>query len=236
MDKLVKVVEQLRRDVQKLKTILTRDQIIPGVVSKGSMCSVNGIQYENLCYENIKHSPKIVGHGGGSSHRPDISTHDGHIECKPENSPDWGQCILKWEDERWVPSNALFQKYMEQVRFKPPPFIFRKIPYDEWIGIKHDYKDEYLDVDDREIQDFYRNKGCAYIQVKVRGLYHLGEDPLKWGVPEFIVKQKMRIRVKVHSRSNSQLSVTAAFQPLDIKTLEPSEYSLDDSTRLPPNL
>jgi hypothetical protein len=236
MDKLVKLVEQLRRDVRKLTTILTGDQVIPGMKSKGSMCSANGKHYENTCYENIKHSPKITGQGGGSSHKPDIYTQNGHIECKPENSPDWGQCILKWEDERWVPTNLLFQKYMDQVKFKPPPFLSNKITYSEWIKIKHDYNDEYLDVGEREIQDFYKNKGCAYIQIKGRGLYHLGEDPLEWGVPEFFVKQRMRIRVKVHSRSDSNLSVTAAFQPLDIKTLEPSEYSLDDSTRLPPNL
>ena len=64
----------------------------------------------------------------------------------------------------------------------------------------------------------------------------MGKDPLDLRVPEFLVKQRIRIRVKVHSKSKSKLSVTAAFQPINIKTLEPSEYSLDDSSRLPPNL
>jgi hypothetical protein len=203
---------------------------------KGSMCSVNGKIYEDLCYRNIKHSPKIVGQGGGSSDKPDIYTQNGHIECKPKKSPDWGQSILNWKEGRWVPTNKNFQPYMDRVKFKPPPFLFDKITYSEWIKIKHDYKDEYLTVDNYEIQKFYRNKGCAYIQILGCGLYHLGEDPLEWGVPEFKVEQRIRIRVKVHSKSASRLSVTAALQPSNIKTLVPSEYSIDDRARLPLNL
>ena len=207
-------------------------------VCKGSMCSVNGKKYEDLCYGNIKHSPKIMEQGGGSSHKPDISTQNGHIECKPKQSPDWGQSKLNWEEGRWVPTNELFQRYMDRVNFKPPPFLInKKMTRDEWIKIKHDYKDEYLTVDNHEIQNFYKNKGCAYIQIKGRGLYHLGEDPLEWGVPEFKVEQRMRIRAKDHGiRVSTRYSVTAAFQPLNIKALVPSEYSIDDRTRLPPNL
>ena len=207
-------------------------------VCKGSMCSVNGKKYEDLCYGNIKHSPKIMGQGGGSSHKPDIHTQNGHIECKPKQSPDWGQSKLNWEEGRWVPTNELFQRYMDRVNFKPPPFLInKKMTRDEWIKIKHDYKDEYLTVDNHEIQNFYKNKGCAYIQILGRGLYHLGEDPLEWGVPEFKVEQRMRIRAKDHgSRASTRYSVTAAFQPLNIKALVPSEYSIDDRTRLPPNL
>jgi hypothetical protein len=204
---------------------------------KGSICSVNGQQYENLCYENIKHSSKIVKQGGGSSHNPDIYTQNGHIECKPGNSPDWGQSTLKWKEGLWVPTNELFQKYMDRVIFKPPPFLTNKdMTHAEWLENKRDYKDVYLSVGDHEIQNFYRNKGCAYIQIKGFGLYHLGEDTLELGVPEFKVDQEIRIRAKIHSKTKSQFSVTAAFQPLDIRTLKPSEYSLDDRTRLPPNL
>jgi len=208
-------------------------------VCKGSMCSVNGKEYEDLCYGNIKHSPKIMGQGGGSSHKQDIYTQNGHIECKrAKQSPDWGQSKLNWEEGRWVPTNELFQRYMDRVNFKPPPFLInKKMTRDEWIKIKHDYKDEYLTVDNHEIQNFYKNKGCAYIQILGRGLYHLGEDPLEWGVPEFKVEQRMRIRAKDHgSRASTRYSVTAAFQPLNIKALVPSEYSIDDRTRLPPNL
>jgi len=245
MDDVLRDLKYLRRDIKKLHDILGCENLyvhkfiqkIITKVCKGSMCSVNGKLYEDLCYENIKHSPKIVGQGGGSSHKQDIYTQNGHIECKPKNSPDWGQSKLNWEECHWVPVNEIFQRYMDRVNFKPPPFLInKKMTHDEWSKIKHDYKDEYLPVDNHEIQNFYKNKGCAYIQIKGCGLYHLGEDPLEWGVPEFKVEQRIRIRVKVHSKTDSHFSVTAAFQPLNIKTLVLSEYSIDDRTRLPPNL
>ena len=244
MDTVLQEIKVLRRDIEKIKTLLCIEnmyvhnftQKIILKISKGSACSVNGKKYEDLCYNNIKHSSKILKLGGGSSHEADIHTTNGHIECKATQPPDWGQSQLKWEDGRWVPTNTFFQKYMDRVRFKPPPFLYNKISYDEWIKIKHAYKDEYLEIEDQGIQKFYTNKGCAYIQIKDYGLYHMGKDPLDLRVPEFLVKQRIRIRVKVHSKSKSKLSVTAAFQPINIKTLEPSEYSLDDSSRLPPNL
>ena len=248
MDDVLRDLKELRHDIEKIHDILAHEnlyvhklvqKIIMKVckVPKGSMCSVSGKLYEDLCYGNIKHSPKITEQGGGSSAKPDIYTQNGHIECKHNDPPDWGQSTLKWKEGRWVPTNELFQPYMDRVNFKPPPFLInKKMTHDEWINIKHDYKDEYLPVDNHEIQNFYKNKGCAYIQIKGCGLYHLGEDPLEWGVPEFKVEQGIRIRAKVHSKTDSRFSVTAAFQPSNIKTLVPSEYSIDDITRLPPNL
>ena len=239
MDSILGELRRMRCDIGKLHKLFNENYVCEEVVKerKGSICSVNGQQYENLCYENIKHSSKIVKQGGGSSHNPDIYTQNGHIECKPGNSPDWGQSTLKWKEGLWVPTNELFQKYMDRVIFKPPPFLTNKdMTHAEWLENKRDYKDVYLSVGDHEIQNFYRNKGCAYIQIKGFGLYHLGEDTLELGVPEFKVDQEIRIRAKIHSKTKSQFSVTAAFQPLDIRTLKPSEYSLDDRTRLPPNL
>lgn len=223
----------LKRDVKKLERLILSLCETP---KKGSMCSVRGREYELKCFENIKHSDKVIKLGGGSSHEPDICMIRGHIELKPDKSPDWGQTTLKW-DSKWVPTNDIFQKYMDRVKFKPPPFLFKNVSHEEWLKIKQDYSDEYIDIDEQEIQNFYRKKGCAYIQIKGGyGLYHLGEDPLELNVPEFKLKQRIRIRVKVHSKTNSQLSVTAAFQPTNITQLEPSVYSLDDKTRLPPNL
>jgi len=236
-------MEDLKNDVKKLKSailslynIYINDKECNENTKKGSRCSTNGKKYEDMCYENIKHSAKIVKQGGGSSHQVDIYTQNGHIECKPSYSPDWGQCRIKWKDNSWVPINNIFQKYMGKVKFKPPPFEVNKITYEHWLNIKHDYRDEYIYIDNQEIQNFYKKKDCAYIQIKGYGLYHLGEDPLELKVPEFKLKQRIRIRAKVHSKTNSQLSVTAAFQPVNIKQLKPSIYSLDDKTRIPPNL
>lgn len=258
MDDVLRDLKKLRHDIKKIHDIFVDENLyvqklvekiilkvskgsmssVITKVPKGSMCSVKGKLYEDKCYRNIKHSPKIIGQGGGSSAKPDIYTQNGHIECKHNDPPDWGQSTLKWKEGRWVPTNELFQQYMDRVNFKPPPFLInKKMTRDEWIKIKHDYKDEYLTVYNHEIQDFYKNKGCAYIQISGRGLYHLGEDPLEWGVPELKLEQKIRIRCKDHgSKASTRYSVTAAFQPSNIKTLTPSEYSIDDRTRLPPNL
>ena len=94
MDDVLRDLKDLRRDIEKIHDILAYDnlyvhklvqKIIVKVckgsmssvitkVPKGSMCSVKGKLYEDLCYRNIKHSPKIIGQGGGSSHKPDIYT------------------------------------------------------------------------------------------------------------------------------------------------------------------
>jgi len=35
------------------------------------------------------------------------------------------------------------------------------------------------------VTEFYKGKGNSYIQLKGKGLYHLGEDTLNLGVPQF---------------------------------------------------
>ena len=95
MDDVLRDLKDLRRDIEKIHDILAHEnlyvhklvqKIIMKVskVPKGSMCSVSGKLYEDKCYGNIKHSPKITGQGGGSSAKPDIYTQNGHIECKPK--------------------------------------------------------------------------------------------------------------------------------------------------------
>ncbi len=88
--------------------------------------------------------------------------------------------------------------------------------------------------------NIYTVKGCKYIQISEKGLYHLGVDTCNFNVPEFICEQKIRIRTKIHTRKNSKgycsLSVTLSCLPKNIKLLEKSPYSLDDIARLPHNL
>ena len=72
------------------------------------------------------------------------------------------------------------------------------------------------------------------------GLYHLGEDVCKFGVPIFEPEQQLRVRTKIHARENKEgyckLSVTVACQPKNINILPKSPYSLDDKNLLPPIL
>jgi hypothetical protein len=83
-------------------------------------------------------------------------------------------------------------------------------------------------------------KECQYIQISDYGLYHLGNDVCNFNVPEFIIEQQLRIRTKIHSSKNKNgfcsISVIASCQPIDIKKLDKSPYSLDSIDMLPPNL
>lgn len=211
-------------------------------IKKGSNCSKSGKKYENEVYTIIKNSPFVIGQGGGSSHTPDINcVDDKSIEVKKASAPDWGQTVLKWKNDSWFSKSELFNKYLNKLNMKHPPFLQNNMIYEEWLKIKSEYKDEYIDIDDNAINEYYRKKGTYYIQLSDGyGLYHLGDDVFNLGVPKFEIKQRMRVRVKVHSRSNNngyaQLSVTGALQPINLNQLMKSPYSLDNMDKLPPNL
>jgi hypothetical protein len=56
-------------------------------------------------------------------------------------------------------------------------------------------------------------------------------------VPYFKCEQRIRIRIKVHSRSGAggfaSLSITAAAQPVNLKNIAASPYSLDALEKVP---
>ena len=65
-------------------------------------------------------------------------------------------------------------------------------------------------------------------------------DICNFNVPEFICEQQLRIRTKIHTRKNTKgfckLSVINSCQPKNIKNLVKSNYSLDNTSKLPINL
>jgi hypothetical protein len=200
---------------------------------------------------------------GGSSSKNDIECNfekhrDVGIEIKKFNTPDWMQCTIKYDKDvkKWIPSKKgkipkecsdLFEKIINNINLyngEIPPFVEKNITHQEWLQIKgttDKWKDVYADIPNNIIKELYKKKGCFYIQISNGyGLYHLGEDICKFGVPEFITEQQIRIRTKIHSRKNKKgfcsISVTAASQPKNIKNLIPSNYSLDCEEKLPCNL
>ena len=215
-------------------------------------CTING---------NIFNTQKISELGGCSSINDiECNLHkdnDIPIEIKKCKTPDWMQCSLKYDNvlERWVGSNknkipSQSKQILEDLIAKYrlfngniPPFINNDITYSEWKNIKKnttDYNDVYFECPNTTIRDLYRAKNCYYIQISNKGLYHLGEDICEFNVPEFICEQRLRLRIKIHSTKNSKgfcsLSVTLSPQPVNIKLLENSQYSLDDIKNLPINL
>jgi len=189
------------------------------------------------------------------------------IEIKKMHTPDWMQCSLKYDDQtkKWktnssskIPekSKQIFELLLHSIQDtennktaiqifnnKIPPFMNQNITHQEWLNLKSetcDFNDIYITIDSNTIKNLYKEKNCQYIQISDKGLYHLGNDICQFNIPEFDCPQELRIRTKIHSRSNTKgycnLSVMMSCKPKNIKNLEKSSYSLDAISQLPLNL
>lgn len=236
---------------------------------KGRLCSINGKKYElkilnivkNCELNNNKFNTQTEKDLGGSNSKNDIECNMNNIkipiEIKKKKSPDWMQCSLKYDiiNKKWrgsnknrIPNNSklIFQELISNIELfnnRIPPFMIHNITHNDWIKIKKnttDYNDQYIDCYNNIIQKLYKEKGCYYIQISDKGLYHLGEDICNFNVPEFTCPQELRIRTKIHSKKNKKgfckLSVIIACKPKNINYLINSPYSLDDIDKLPYNL
>ena len=237
---------------------------------KGSQCSVNGKKYELCVYKIVKNcklngqifNTQYESEIGGCSSKNDIecnfiTKNDLPIEIKKLKTPDWMQCSLKYNNEKqiWegsekskIPENSkkIFENLVKNIILfngKIPPFMSNDITHEEWIKTKNEtniFNDIYINCPNDTIKNLYNEKGCKYIQISDKGLYHLGYDICDFNVPEFICEQQLRIRIKIHTRNNNKgfckLSVTIACQPKNIKNIIKSNYSLDNLTKIPKNL
>lgn len=222
-------------------------------IKKGKQCSVNGKKYEQEVYDCIKsvrglNVQKIGGCSAKNDLQCEFAAQSFGIEVKKCGTPDWMQCSIKPVNEFYQPSKrsmiprksrALFAELIRDKKIfdKIPPFIEQPITHVDWCKIKHEYKDVYIDIPDDTISKMYAYKGCNYIQISDYGLYHTGNDICKLNVPQFIIPQHIRIRIKVHKKCKKNgycgLSIIAACKPKNIKTLEISKYSLDNIDLLP---
>lgn len=232
--------------------------------------SISGKKYEldifnivkNCLLNNIKFNTQNKKDLGGCNNKNDIECNfiiekNIPIEIKKSNAPDWMQCSLKFDtiNNKWIGSlnnkipeysKNIFENLISSVKLfngKIPPFMINDITHDEWLKIKKettDFNDIYINCPNDTIKKLYSEKGCKYIQISNKGLYHLGNDICDFKVPEFICEQQLRVRTKIHTKKNNKgyckLSVTIACQPKNIKDLINSKYSLDDYKKLPSNL
>jgi len=238
-------------------------------MSKGSQCSVNGKNYEILVHGILSRccsadeSFNVSLELGGCSAKNDVECqYNGAsvgIELKTE-PVDCMQCVLKhteantWQvsDRKKIPvgSAKIFETLIPEggltlFNGTVPPFVEKDILYNDWVQFKKEnghLRDSYLECPSDTINRLYREKGCYYIQLLGKGLYHTGEDICQWGVPEFVCQQQLRIRIKVHGKENKKgyanLSVTLSCQPAKgwKKNMAKSPYSLDSVASLPPTL
>lgn len=237
---------------------------------KGTGCSISGKKYELQVYDilkkcklnNIYFNTQTRDELGGCGWHNDIECNMNlikniPIEIKKIKTPDWMQCSLKYNyvNNKWIGSSKnkipekskkIFEDLISDVKIfngNIPIFMKKDITHEEWIKIKKettDFNDNYLHCPNDTIKRLYNEKGCVYIQISKKGLYHLGNDLCDFNVPEFICEQRLRIRTKIHSRKNTKgfcnLSVTISCQPKNIKDLHDSNYSLDNISKLPKNL
>ena len=236
----------------------------------GAGCSVSGKNYEikiaKTCktvrspHMDIAFNTQELGTLGGCGADIDIKLNwrtEGDIGVEAKRpTPDWMQMKLdKNKDGIWVGvgsgkippvSKTIFETIIGAANLfsgKTPTFLEHPVTHSEWTAIKREtpeFKDSYILCGDNTISQLYKAKGCQYIQVDGKGLYHTGEDTCGFGVPYFECPQRIRIRLKVHTRSNKKghmcLSVMAAAQPVKLKDLAASGFSLDSAAKLPPSL
>ena len=236
----------------------------------GAGCSISGKNYEikiaKTCktvrspYMEIPFNTQLLETLGGCGADIDIKLNwraesDIGVEAK-RPTPDWMQMKLdKNKEGVWVGvgagkippvSKTVFETIIGAANLfggKTPTFLEHPVTHSEWTAIKKEtpeFKDTYISCGDNTISQLYKAKGCQYIQVDGKGLYHTGEDTCEFGVPYFECPQRIRIRLKVHTRSNKKghmcLSVMAAAQPVKLKDLVASKFSLDAAAKLPPSL
>ena len=235
---------------------------------KGSLCSIKGNEYEKNVHDvcsQIKFEDSEVPFCtcdilGRSTSKNDlvcnfIENNDIGIEIKKKKTPDWMQMSITYNNNKWkskgrskIPKKSvkIFEKIIKNKNIfdnKIPPFVKKKITHVEWIKIKKlndDFKDCYYDCDSNTISRLYKAKGCSYLQISEKGLYHTGNDICNFGVPYFECDQHIRVRTKIHSRENAKgymsASITIAAKPKKINDLKTSPYSLDNLNKLPQKL
>ena len=258
------------KNVYKNMYTNTQTTSIKEMNGKGSRCSVSGKKYELEVYNIVKKcklngndfNTQTEIELGGCSSKNDIecnmnTARDISVEIKKLKTPDWMQCCLKYDNvnEKWIgskknkipeASKKVFENLISTVTLfngNIPPFMLNDVTHEEWVKIKSetsDFNDRYIDCPSDTIMKLYGEKGCSYIQISDKGLYHLGNDICDFKVTAFTCEQQLRVRTKIHKKKNKKgfckLSVTVACQPKNINTLANSEFSLDNQKRLPCNL
>ncbi len=175
-----------------------------------------GDEYENTIFDILTEKKLIAPNStrGGAGNQPDIkflyNSQENNLEVKLDLSADYGQKMLKWSDGiwNWCVDDVVTRLYtkvgiLQIIQDK------KYIPNRHFI-LKKELTEELRKEDQRQFEsvsvisinalyDFYANKNCFYIQVGGYGFYHLKEDILNLGTPQFICNIKLRLRAKVIS-------------------------------------
>ena len=134
--------------------------------------------------------------------------------------------ILREANSHWKPNTNPPQRFMmgeNNYRNKAKRKVGRQ------LDLKN-FSDKYLlegNAAAQQVEIYYNSKQTYYIQIKGYGLYYMGKDVEKFGVPRFsasVGKSNIRIRIKTNSASDERWSFLMA---LKIGQLKKSPFDLD---------
>jgi len=191
--------------------------------------AVEGKKYENVVRDRLLSAGILVPETAGSSNRPDVSVlkADGGvvvcIELKNRRTCEGGQQALKVVDGKiTVDKEVLWGGSI-------PSFLKGDKSIETWMAEKANFKGHYLEKNANSVADYYKAKGSAYIQIEGKGLYHTGEDPLRFGVPKFEATTRLRVRCKQFTSSCIPAAVMSSLV-YSRRTLVSSTKDLDKMT------
>lgn len=206
---------------------------------RGRSCLENGVQYEKKIADSLS---KLQYNGillqvrattAGASKESDVQFSIGDrvygIEIKDKKAFEGGQKrMIPSENGLGIPEDCLHKECLgSSIPFQGriPSFLKGDKRPEQWAAEKHLFMDEYIGVDSKKVAEYYRQKGESYIQVEGKGLYHLGDDVLGFGVPAFVCDTQLRIRCKCHKSTPMQRSIMTSFI-YKKETLKPSPFDL----------
>lgn len=167
----------------------------------------NILRHEGLCLQR-----RI----GGSTREHDlVLLHEGSeigIEVKSEKASEGGQKKFQYADGRLIMSDPFFSSLLgSHVPFHGdiPSFVRGDTSFETWLVEKKSFKDEYIDVPDDAVAQYYARKGAAYIYIENKGMFRTGEDVCHMNVPLFRARTRLRIRCKQHGRTSLPGTVMA---------------------------
>lgn len=177
-----------------------------------------GDSYEEKIFQVLQEknvlSPEVK--RGGSSNKPDLiflhQSRSSSLEVKLDLKADYGQKMLKWEEGVWswrvddsvtqLYTHLKILDYINNKKIIPNRYTIPKeqITQAQKTEDQKQFEDK-REVDINALYQYYTNKNCYYIQIGGYGFYHLEQDILELGTPQFKCKMLLRLRAKtIHSQ------------------------------------
>lgn len=196
-----------------------------------------GYAYERHIRECLMSHGVKCGRVAQSANRPDLTFDvDGDtfgIEIKTRGAFEAGQHTVKLIDNKlYFHGHTLFDG-------RVPSFMKGDKSKETWASEKHLFN-QYYDLDNPALIAYmYRLKGCAYIQIQGKGLFHTGRNPLNLDVHFLRIPVRMRARCKQHKGkvpSSVMVSLTYKYSDIPQSSVDLERWEDDKLGRLLPSI